>query len=97
MRMQRAAMATRTFLRYTIDFRKKDDNEYSIFIERKNCYLKNRPAIHRLRLSSFIPIIARMQLAGSLVNAARQNYRNHANDKIFAPRGNFASSTMASR
>lgn len=32
---------------------------------------------------------------GSLVNASRQNYRNHANDKIFSPRGNFTSSTMA--
>lgn len=38
--MQGAAMATRTSLRYTVDFRKKDDDEYSIFVERKNCYLK---------------------------------------------------------
>jgi len=32
---------------------------------------------------------------GSLVNASRQNRRNHANDKIFSPCGNFTSSTMA--
>lgn len=41
------------------------------------------------------PSLRACNWVGSLVNASRQNYRNHANDKIFSPRGNFTSSTMA--
>lgn len=61
--------------------------------------MRRQPRIRRvasLPLPLSLHCYTRVQLARSLVNAARQQlYRNHANDKIFALRGNFASSAMA--
>jgi len=41
------------------------------------------------------PVVARMQLARITCKCFAADCGNHANDKIFSPRGNFTSSTMA--
>lgn len=95
---------------FTIDFFRRDDGEIRkrTFADQRNCCrcFKDRCGSYlsiRVNAAPFLLVLSRpfssllraCNWIGSLVNASRQNRRNHANDKIFSPCGNFTSSTMA--
>lgn len=70
-----------------------------IFVDRGNCCRRlkiDAACCASIRTNGPRPSHCRAHAIGRITcNASRQNYRNHTNDKIFPPRGNFASSTMA--
>lgn len=98
----RRVMWTRdaTMLLYdTVDFLKKGVAarcaEWNI-CRRGNCCRRlkiDAACCASIRINAPVPPI--VAIGRITCNASRQNYRNHTNDKIFAPYGNFASSTMA--